>query len=66
MNVKCELIDYSDRDKAYDNPRVVITDAGIDCDMVQIQIGDKTVKVSGKELIAAAKRCMNTNWPNLI
>ena len=66
MNVECKLIDYIDRDKAYDNPRVVVTDAGVDCDMVLIQIGDKTAKVSGKEMIAATKRCMNASWPNLI
>jgi len=68
MNVKCELIDYEDREKAYDNPRVIVTDAGFDFDMVRIRFGDekvgyKTVKVSGKELIEAATRCMRSQWP---
>lgn len=66
MDVKCELIDHEDRDHAYDNPRVIITDADNDCDMVKISIIGKTVKVSGRELIAAVNRCMNTQWPNLI
>ena len=68
MNVKCELIDYEDREKAYENPRVIVTDAEYDSDMVRIRLGDekvgyKTIKVSGKELIEAIKRCMRSQWP---
>lgn len=68
MTVKCELLDYEDRDRAYENPRVVVTDAGVDGDMVRLRLGDetvgyKTVKVSGKELIEAATRCMKAQWP---
>lgn len=63
MTVQIELIDYEDREKSYDNPRVIMTDAGYDTDMVRIKIGDKTVKVSGKELIEATTRCMHAQWP---
>ena len=68
MTVRCELIDYEDREKAYDNPRLVITDANYDVDMVRIQFGNenigyKTVKVSGKELIEAVQRCMRCTYP---
>ena len=64
MTVRCELFDYSERDKAYDNPRVIIMDAGCDRDMVKIQIGgDREAKVSGEELIEAIQRCMKAQWP---
>ena len=67
MTVRCELIDYEDREKAYDNPRIVVTDA-FDVDMVRIRFGDdsigyKTVKVYGKELIEAVQRCMRCVHP---
>lgn len=66
MTVKCELIDYEDRERAYDNPRLIVTDANYDSDMVRLRFGDetigyKTVKVSGKELITAVQRCMYVN-----
>ena len=68
MTVRCELIDYEDREKAYDNPRVIVTDANFDSDKVRLRFGDervgyKTVKVSGEELIKAVTRCMNAQWP---
>ena len=68
MEARFELIDYEDREKAYDNPRLVITDANFDYDMVRIRFGDdergyKTVKVDGKELIKAVERCMRCNYP---
>lgn len=71
MTVRCELIDYDHRDWDYGNPRVVIADAYPDANMVRIKIGTDDgslhiVKVDGKELIAAAERCMNTSWPNSI
>lgn len=68
MKVKCELIDYEDRENAHANPRLVVTDANFDVDMVRIRFGDdsigyKTVKVSGKELIEAVQRCMRCVHP---
>ena len=68
MTARCELIDYEDREKAYDNPRLVVTDADFDGDMVRIRFGDesigyKTVKVSGNELIEAVRKCMRCNYP---
>lgn len=70
MTGKFELINYEDRDKAYSNPRVIITDGGIDNDMVCIHIEDNsigrtTVKVIGKELIKAVENCMYINYPYL-
>lgn len=63
MTVRCELIDYEDHEKAYDNPRLVVTDANFDTDMVKIRVGDdhsryKVMKVVGRELIKAVERCM--------
>ena len=68
MTTQCELIDYEDREKAYDNPRVIISDANHDNDMVRISIGDthhgfKIVKVDGKELISAVQKCMRCEYP---
>ena len=69
MTGKFELVDYEDRDKAYSNPRVIITDAGSsDNDMVRIHIGNDsvggiTVKVVGKELIKAVENCMYLHYP---
>ena len=68
MTVRCELIDYSDREHAYDNPRVVVTDADCESDMVLIYLADdkfghQQVKVSGQELIEAVQRCMRAQWP---
>ena len=71
MTGKFELVDYEDRDKAYSNPRVIITDAGSsDNDMVRIHIGNDsvdgiTVKVFGKELIKAVENCMYIHHPYL-
>ena len=71
MTGKFELLDYEDRDKAYNNPRVIITDAGSsDNDMVRIHIGNDsvdeiTVKVLGKELIKAVENCMYLHYPYL-
>ena len=66
MTVRCELIDYEDREKAYDNPRLVITDANFDTDMVRIRVGDdnsgyKIMKVDGRELIKGVERCMHAH-----
>ena len=63
MNVRIELMDYEERDKAFENPRIVVRDAGPDYEMVRIIIGDKTVKVSGKEITEAVSRCMRAQWP---
>lgn len=63
MDVRIELMDYKERDKAFENPRVVVSDAWPDSEMVRITIGDKTVKVSGKEITEAVSRCMRTQWP---
>jgi hypothetical protein len=65
MTAQFELIDYEDRDKAYDNPRFIVTDAGADNDMVRLKIGDSVVKVVGKELIKAVENCMRINYPYL-
>ena len=70
MTVRCELIDYEDREKAYDNPRLIVENADFDNDMVRIRFGDdnigyKTVKISGKELIEAVSRCMRCTYPYL-
>ena len=68
MTVRCELIDYEDSENAYNNPRLIVTDANFDGDMVRIRFGDdsvgyKTVKVSGKELIEAVERCVRCSYP---
>lgn len=68
MNIRCELIDYEDREKAYDNPRLIVMDANFDQDMVRLRLGDeqvgyKTIKVSGEELIKAVQKCMHAIWP---
>lgn len=63
MNVRIELMDYEERDKAFENPRVVIRDSGPDYDMVRITVGNKTVKVCGKEITEAIARCMRAMWP---
>lgn len=66
MTGKFELFDYEDRDKAHSNPRLVITDAGPDNNMVRLQFGDNViVKVLGAELIKATQNCMNINYPYL-
>lgn len=57
MKVKCELNDYTDRDKAFDSPRVIVTDAWADQDMVVITIGDKSIKVLADELRRAISNC---------
>ena len=57
MTTRCELIDYEDRDKAYDNPRVIIEDGVFDKNMVRITIGEKTVKVAADELMKAIDVC---------
>ena len=64
MNVKIELMDYEDRDHAFEAPRVVVRDAGPDSNMVRITIGDEIrVKVEGQEMIEAIERCMRAQWP---
>ena len=63
MNIRIELMDYEERGKEFDNPRVVVRDSGPDYNMVRITIGDKTVKVSGKEITEAISRCMRAQWP---
>ena len=70
MTARFELVDYEDREKAYDNPRLVIEDANFDYDMVRIRFGDdergyKTVKVKGEQLIKAVESCMRCNCPNI-
>lgn len=68
MNVRCELMDYSERENYLDKSRVVVTDAGTEPEMVIIQLaegnfGYRKVKVSGQELIEAVQRCMKAQWP---
>lgn len=63
MTIEMKLLDYEDRDKIFENERVIIRDSGQDGDMVRITVGNKTVQVSGKEMIEAVKRCMHAQWP---
>lgn len=71
MTARFELVDYEDREKAYDNPRVVVTDAGPgDGDMVRICVGNERtgftiVKVSSKEMMEAVNRCTRVHYPYL-
>lgn len=61
MMVKIEVLDYADRMNAYEAQRVVVKDSGMDSKMVEIVVGDKTVKVIGEEMIDAIGRCLNAN-----
>lgn len=61
MKVIAEILDYSDRMNAYNSPRVIVKDVWNDNQMVEITVGDKTVKVVGTEIIDAVNRCLNTN-----
>lgn len=61
MKVIAEILDYSDRMNAYNSPRVIVKDVWNDNQMVEITVGDKTVKVVGMEIIDAVNRCLNTN-----
>lgn len=63
MNVQIEILDYEDRDKIFDSPKVIVRDSGPDGDMVRITVDGKTVKVSGTEMIKAIERCMKAQWP---
>lgn len=62
MTIEMKLLDYEDRAKVFENERVIIRDSGPDGDMVRITVGDKTVKVSGKEMMEAVERCMHAQW----
>lgn len=59
VKVICELYDYEDSKHVIDAPRVIISDAWADRDMVRITIGGKTVKVVAKDLIKAIDSCTN-------
>lgn len=62
MTVKCELMDYSNN-KPFDNEHVVVCNAYNDGDMVLIKVGEKEIKVSGKEMCEAINRCMKCSYP---
>ena len=65
MNVMCEITDYTGINYAsvtpISNPPIRIYSVFADNEMVELEIGEKKCKVSGKELIRAVEKALNAN-----
>lgn len=59
MKAHMELQDYTNAMNASESPRGIVENVEFDTTMVTLQFNGYSIKVVGRELIAAVQNCLN-------